>query len=47
MQVFFYAKSDEIVNIYKPLPLAQKQPIADLCKLLDPGNISKYDKILQ
>jgi hypothetical protein len=46
MQVFFYAKSDEVVNIFKPLPMAQKQPIADLCKLLDPGNISKYDKIV-
>jgi|JI9StandDraft_1071089.scaffolds.fasta_scaffold18564_2 hypothetical protein len=47
MQVFFYAKGDEIVNIYKPVPLEEKQPIADLCKLIDPGNISKYDKILQ
>jgi len=47
MQIFFYAKSDEIVNIYKPLASAEKQPIAELCKLVDPGNISKYDKIIQ
>ncbi len=47
MQVFFYAKGDEIVNIYKPVPMEEKQPIAELCKLIDPGNISKYDKMLQ
>ena len=47
MQVFFYAKSDEVVNIYKPLPLEEKQRIYDLCKLIDPGNITKYEKIMQ
>lgn len=47
MQVFFYAKSDEVVNIYKPLPVDEKQRIYDLCKLIDPGNINKYEKIMQ
>jgi hypothetical protein len=47
MQVFFYAKGDEIVNIYKPVAMEEKQPIAELCKLIDPGNISKYDKMIQ
>lgn len=47
MQVFYYAKADEIVNIFKPLPDEQKAPIAELCKRLDPGNIAKYDRILQ
>ena len=47
MQIFFYAKGDEIVSIYKPVPLEEKQPIAETCKLMDPGNIGKYDKILQ
>jgi hypothetical protein len=47
MQVFYYAKSDEIVNIFKPLPEERKTPIAELCKRLDPGNIAKYDRILQ
>jgi hypothetical protein len=47
MQVLFYAKSDEIVNIYKPRALAEKKKVADTCKILDPGNISKYDRILQ
>ena len=47
MQVLFYAKSDELVNIYKPRALAEKKKVADTCKILDPGNISKYDRILQ
>jgi hypothetical protein len=47
MQVLFYAKSDEIVNIYKPRAAEQKQAVAELCKLVDPGNITKYEKIIQ
>jgi hypothetical protein len=47
MQVLFYSKSDEIVNIYTPRALAEKKKVADTCKILDPGNISKYDRILQ
>ncbi|MFM7309640.1 MAG: DUF4835 family protein [Flavobacteriales bacterium] len=47
MQVFFYSKGDEIVNLFKPLPLDKKQPISELCKLVDPGNITKYERIVQ
>jgi hypothetical protein len=47
MQVLFYAKADEIVNIYKPRKIEEKKKVAETCKLLDPGNISKYEKILQ
>lgn len=47
MQVLFYAKSDEIVNIYKPRTAEEKQAVAELCKLVDPGNIAKYEKIIQ
>ncbi len=47
MQVLFYAKSDEIVNIYKPRGLDEKKMVAETCKLLDPGNIAKYERILQ
>jgi hypothetical protein len=47
MQVLFYAKSDEIVNIYKPRAAEEKQAVAELCKLVDPGNIAKYEKIIQ
>jgi hypothetical protein len=47
MQVLFYAKSDEIVNIYKPRSIDDKKQVVENCKLLDPGNISKYERILQ
>jgi hypothetical protein len=47
MQVLFYAKSDEIVNIYKPRVMDEKRQVVENCKLLDPGNISKYERILQ
>lgn len=47
MQVLFYSKSDEIVNIYKPRSLDEKKAVAENCKLLDPGNIAKYERILQ
>ncbi|MFN8864826.1 MAG: DUF4835 family protein, partial [Flavobacteriales bacterium] len=47
MQVFFYAKGDEIVNLYTPLKKEDKQMVYDLCKLLDPGNIQRYEKIMQ
>jgi hypothetical protein len=47
MQVFFYAKSDEIINIFKPLPVEEKQPVYEMLKKLDPGNIMKYDKMMK
>jgi hypothetical protein len=46
MQIFFYAKSDELVNIFKPLPDEEKQRVYAVCKLIDPGNINKYEKIM-
>jgi hypothetical protein len=46
MQVFFYAKGDEIIKVFKPLTLEEKQPVYDVLKRLDPGNISKYDKMM-
>lgn len=47
MQVFFYAKGDEIVNLFQPLKKEDKQMVYDLCKLLDPGNIQRYERIMQ
>lgn len=47
MQVFFYAKGDELVSLYKPLKPTEKQTVYELCKLLDPGNINKYEKMMQ
>jgi Domain of unknown function (DUF4835) len=46
MQVFFYAKADEIVTVFKPTEIAEKQRVYDLTKQVDPGNISKYEKMM-
>lgn len=47
MQVFFYAKSDEVVALFKPMPVESKTAVYNLCKLVDPGNIAKYERIMQ
>lgn len=47
MQVLFYSKSDEIVNIYTPRSAEEKKAVSELCKLVDPGNITKYERIVQ
>jgi hypothetical protein len=46
LQIFFYGKADEIINVFKPAPADVKQPIYELCKLVDPGNIAKYERIM-
>jgi hypothetical protein len=46
LQIFFYGKADEIVNVFKPAPTEVKQPVYDLCKIVDPGNIAKYERIM-
>lgn len=45
LQTFFYAKAQEIVQIFQPLPLTVRQPLADHLKLIDPGNIGKYEPL--
>ena len=43
--MFFTAKRDEIVNIYSSAPDNEKTRIYNVLKQIDPGNLSKYDKI--
>lgn len=45
-QLFFQAKSDELVNLFSAAPQIEKGKIVDLLNLVDPGNASKYRKIL-
>lgn len=45
IQLFFVAKSDEILNIFKPAPEEERSSLEPLLKLLDPGNIQKYNKL--
>jgi hypothetical protein len=46
MQVFFNAKSDEIVNIFSQANSEQKAKLLNTLNLIDPGNTSKYSKIM-
>ena len=46
LQVFFLAKSDEIINIFEPAPEAERVRLLPVLKQMDPGNIAKYDEAL-
>lgn len=43
--LFFEAKSDELVNIYKSAPAIEKPKVIELLSEINIGNISKYEKI--
>lgn len=45
IQLFFFAKSDEIVNLFRPAPEAEKERLLPILKQLDPGNIQKYENM--
>jgi hypothetical protein len=43
--MFFEAKSDELVNIYKNAPAIEKPKVVELLSEINIANISKYEKI--
>lgn len=45
MLVFFQAKADEIVNIFKPAPAAEKTKLLQVLNLINPANTQKYNKM--
>ncbi len=46
IQLFFYAKADELTNLYKNAPQEEKVKAVELLKKLNPGNNMKYNRIL-
>ncbi|MAO46400.1 MAG: DUF4835 domain-containing protein [Crocinitomicaceae bacterium] len=46
LQVFFLAKSDEIIKIFEPAPEPERVRLLPVLKQMDPGNIAKYDGAL-
>ena len=46
LQVFFLAKSDEVIKLFSPAPEAERVRLLPVLKQMDPGNISKYDDAL-
>ncbi len=47
MQLFFNAKSDEIVNIFSKATMAEKEQLVETLGTIDPTNTVKYQKILE
>ncbi|MBK9288447.1 MAG: DUF4835 family protein, partial [Flavobacteriales bacterium] len=47
MQVFFNAKGNEIVEIFKPADPADKVKLLNIVQVIDPGNISKYQNMMR
>ncbi|GAB4254666.1 MAG: DUF4835 family protein [Vicingaceae bacterium] len=47
MTLFFNAKADEIVNIFSESFPSEKKQVYNLLTKINPGNTTKYDKILQ
>ncbi len=45
MQLFFNAKADEVINIFKGAIGSEKVEVISILGLLDPGNNNKYAKI--
>ena len=46
LQIFFLAKSDEIIKIFEPAPEPERFRLLPVIKQMDPGNIAKYDGAL-
>ena len=47
VQVVFSAKVNEIVDLFSQAPQAEKVKVYNLCRLMDAGNLSKYQKLLE
>ena len=47
LQMFFNAKSEEIIGIFKGATLAEKTVVVDLLSRLDAPRASKYDAIME
>jgi hypothetical protein len=47
LQIFFNAKSDELVKIFSDGPRDERQKAVEILKEIDLTNATKYDKILQ
>jgi hypothetical protein len=45
MQIFFLAKADEIVNIFTVATPDVKSKLVPLLNTIDPGNVTKYEKL--
>ncbi|MCB0816572.1 MAG: DUF4835 family protein, partial [Flavobacteriales bacterium] len=47
MQVFFNAKYNELVELYKPEPPQEKTRLFNTLQIIDPGHISQYQNMMR
>lgn len=47
LQQFFNAKVDELIELFKEAPTAEKNEVSQLLKRINPANSSDYEKILK
>jgi hypothetical protein len=47
LQVFFFAKSSELVEIFKPVPPTEKTKLYNTLQIVDAANISKYQQMMR
>ena|SRR5436190_7327335 len=47
LQVFFNAKNQEIVEIFKPADPAEKSKLFNTLQIIDPGHISQYQNMMR
>jgi hypothetical protein len=47
VRLFFAAKVDEIVNLFSEAPAEEKLKVYNLCRSMDAGNLTKYQKLTQ
>lgn len=47
VQIFFSTKVNELVSLFSSAPQDEKMKAFNLCKTMDPGNMTKYQKILE
>lgn len=46
MQLFFYPKVDEIIKLFSPASEEEKARVINVLRLVDPGNVQQYERIL-
>ncbi len=47
LQVFFTAKADELVNLFKPADPREKAKLFNTLQIIDPANLSKYQQMMR
>lgn len=47
LQLFFDAKSDEIINVFKPALIDERKRVYNIVSEINPANISKYSSLIE